>query len=665
MMDLLLLLLVLVCVSAGPPTTHAAARRTIPASLRDQPFPRTLGAAKALHAETLRRARRIERQHGHSKPAAQPVTVGTTAGVAIPVWTSGSPILPADFGADPTGAKDSTQAMQKAVVALLSRRGPSVSMASNITDLGGATLDLSGGSYLISSPLVIPPMFGNAQIVGGTLRASPTFPPDRWLVEIGDPSCVPRLPTGQVDVQGSCGQFFNLNEMMFDASHVAAGGVRVSKTMGTTIGPSVFFHGFTQAGVQINGGHEVMIQQGWFCECEWSEARGQICQEDPDGKGGNISKSIGVQINGNDNFMTDVIVFEYTAVGVELNGAANLLQGVHTWNAAVYDHGGYTWKGGVGIAVNQHQNRLIGCYLDFSALVVKNPSELVVEATFFLAAPAVFTSSGGATRISGVYMHGNTYATGGDSIRLDPAFTDGKDCVISEDIGSNPKTTRASRTAVSAVTAVTSFNFSFPELLLPEIEEVEYSFVAASASEPWAQHRALKNGTAVSIQFNLAVRGQVSVAVRQAVHGLPHPPDKFVNAFSGLCLDSNGGSVTTDGNPVDTWTCVDGATNEDFVLDKQTQHLVGQNSKKCLSLRNCSGGAPLCIQTCEPSMDAWSVSSCHSCQGDVVIRPDDTTHLSSECLQVVDGEGSRSPGAKAHVGPCDDPPSPAQLWRRV
>ena len=46
--------------------------------------------------------------------------------------------------------------------------------------------------------------------------------------------------------------------------------------------------------------------------------------------------------------------------------------GVHTWNAAVYHNGGYEWKGGVGIAVNAYQNRLIGCYLDYSALVVKN-----------------------------------------------------------------------------------------------------------------------------------------------------------------------------------------------------------------------------------------------------------------------------------------------------
>ena len=42
-------------------------------------------------------------------------------------------------------------------------------------------------------------------------------------------------------------------------------------------------------------------------------------------------------------------------------GAANVLMGVHAWNAAVLEGDrGYAAKGGVGIAVNAHQNRLIG-----------------------------------------------------------------------------------------------------------------------------------------------------------------------------------------------------------------------------------------------------------------------------------------------------------------
>lgn len=325
-------------------------------SLRDVPFPTDVAGADQLHTEAMRRARVLEQLHGHVRPVSPPLP--RVSPVGLRSHAAGTPINPTAFGADPTGQHDSTTAMTAAVAALLTIRGPRHTMASNITDLGGATLDLSGGTYLISAPIVIPAMFGNLQIVQGTLRASATFPAARWLVEIGDAACVPRLASGVVDVQGSCGQFVNLNQMLFDAAHVAAGGVRVTKTMGTTIGPSVFFTGFTLAvrrcavvavvfisidpppqffpslhpwyrfpslnavcmllspvvstcqGVRIDGGHECMIQQAWFAECEWSDARGSVCQENPDGPGGNKSTSIGVQINGNDHFLTDVIVFE-------------------------------------------------------------------------------------------------------------------------------------------------------------------------------------------------------------------------------------------------------------------------------------------------------------------------------------------------------------------
>jgi hypothetical protein len=39
-----------------------------------------------------------------------------------------------------------------------------VPMASGIANLGGATLDLAGGEYLVSRPIVIPPMVGNVRI---------------------------------------------------------------------------------------------------------------------------------------------------------------------------------------------------------------------------------------------------------------------------------------------------------------------------------------------------------------------------------------------------------------------------------------------------------------------------------------------------------------------
>ena len=41
----------------------------------------------------------------------------------------------------------------------------------------------------------------------------------------------------------------------------------------------------------------------------------------------------GIGIYGNDHYVSNVIVYS-ARVGVELSGAANILQGVHTWNCA-------------------------------------------------------------------------------------------------------------------------------------------------------------------------------------------------------------------------------------------------------------------------------------------------------------------------------------------
>ena len=76
---------------------------------------------------------------------------------------------------------------------------------------------------------------------------------------------------------------------------------------------------------------------------------------------------------------------DYAKVGVSIDGAASILEGVHTWNG-----------GGVGIVVNGSyaiQDRLLGCYLDYNTLVLVDPSQTTVEDTFFLDTNAVLTGS--------------------------------------------------------------------------------------------------------------------------------------------------------------------------------------------------------------------------------------------------------------------------------
>lgn len=63
-------------------------------------------------------------------------------------------LLPADFGADPSGAKDSSAAFAAAVAQLL--KFASGSQPDGLVDLGGATIDLDGGIYRLAGPIRIP-----------------------------------------------------------------------------------------------------------------------------------------------------------------------------------------------------------------------------------------------------------------------------------------------------------------------------------------------------------------------------------------------------------------------------------------------------------------------------------------------------------------------------
>jgi len=146
-------------------------------------------------------------------------------------------LSPIDFGADPSGRNDSTKAFSALSDALLSRGKTLPRLAANITNLGGAVIDLEGGEYLISAPITFPPYTGNAQIVRGSLLASKSFPSDRYMVEIGASSCS--------NQQRSCNMNIQVSGVLFDGGQVAAGGVWVGATMGTALGPMNYYTGHT------------------------------------------------------------------------------------------------------------------------------------------------------------------------------------------------------------------------------------------------------------------------------------------------------------------------------------------------------------------------------------------------------------------------------------
>ena len=321
----------------------------------------------SLHPRTASAHRRMVRGWKRAAPAAP-----------------GSPLLtPVDFGADPTGKVDASPAFAELLAALQARcAGVARNMSDGIADCGGLVVDLQGGDYLLSQPFLVPQYVGNLRVIDGTLRAAPTFPPAEFLLGVGDVPCKP--PSGQ----GSCNENVGLAGLTLDGGHVAAGCLRITATMGATLDSSSAVFGFNQTGILLQGGHEAMISETWVAAFFWSQKEKEK------------TNTTGILIAGNDHFLSDVIVFS-ARVGVALHGAANKLVNVHTWNQA-------TGNGGIGILNAMSQNIFVGCYLDFTDLVLESAQFISFTGGFFLGnAQLVFAAQKPADAVLGVSLLAN------------------------------------------------------------------------------------------------------------------------------------------------------------------------------------------------------------------------------------------------------------------
>ena len=333
---------------------------------------------------------------------------------SLPSAPSSSLFLPSTYGADPSGATDSSAAFSALLHDLLSANH-SHRLANGIVDLGGATIDLEGGDFLLSSPLVLPFCIGNVRIQRGTLRASASFPNTSYLLVIGSGSSKSCAPTGQDTVMENVA----VSELMLDGAQRAAGCVIISSIMGAVLGPNNFILGFTEVGISVVGGHEVQISNSWF---------GQYLYDDPRKERGH---ALGISIRGNDHVVSDVVVYS-AQTGIYVQGAANLIQNAHTWNQANGNHG-------VGIMLDSagyDQNRIVACYLDWNDLVVLDPEHLVVSDAFFLGGGALLLRATTKSHsINGLSVTDCEFDDGGGvaAIQLDESaasFTGLTDCRI-------------------------------------------------------------------------------------------------------------------------------------------------------------------------------------------------------------------------------------------
>ncbi|CAH8275975.1 unnamed protein product [Arabidopsis lyrata] len=189
----------------------------------------------------------------------------------------GRVIYPIGYGADPTGAQDSSDA-----ILLFSYR------------LG----------FICCHMLPI------LEVKGGTLRASRVFPGDRHLVEL---------------VASNSRIFYEdltFRDILFDSSF-RGGGIFVTDSARIRITDCYFLH-FTTQGIKIKGGHETYISNSFL---------GQRSTVGGDPQEIKFSRT-GIDISSNDNAITNVVIFS-AGIGISLNGA-NMITGVHCYNKATW-----------------------------------------------------------------------------------------------------------------------------------------------------------------------------------------------------------------------------------------------------------------------------------------------------------------------------------------
>jgi hypothetical protein len=422
-------------------------------------------------------------------------------------------VTPLDFGADPTGKSDSSDAIQScvqfcvnysSVIDFLGHFPGDASFGNGkyIRNAGGCVIDLSGGEYLLSKPIVFPEYIANINFGHGSLVADPTpgvFPPDSFLLVVGIAgSC--KIP------QGSCNIDINFPELFLDGSHVASG-IQVNNVMGSTLGPGSYLLNFTSYGVQINGGHELMISRCWLGETNFDYPFSKT----------DLPTAIAIQVNGNDHYIQSTVVFS-SKIGLEVNGAANYITGVHVWfpsNQAL----AFVDEGVKAFHITGWQNRFVGCYIDGSRAVFDTGGlnhNIWVDGFECCAGVAdvphgimlLGDSIGGGMVIeNNIFCGGNIFsvpATPGKAVAVKGTRIE-SNSFCGQGVGSKA-------TLSLTQTAASQWNFTFCDyLVFPTISRVKVSVIAASGF-PTAIARP-PVGCSVLVETSESVTGTVSVEV--------------------------------------------------------------------------------------------------------------------------------------------------------
>ncbi|KAI3776819.1 hypothetical protein L1987_46609 [Smallanthus sonchifolius] len=398
-----------------------------------------------------------------------------------------------DYGADPTGKNDSTDAILAAISDAVSMEGDGFLMQ-GINNLGGVQIRLEGGIYKISRPIKLPVAGrGNIMIFGGTLRASDNFTTVSYLLDLSSSSSSPN--------HGYSYKFVMLRDLMLDCNF-KGGGIRAVDALRTSIDNCYIAH-FTTTGILVQRGHETYIRNSFL---------GQHITAGGDPNERNFTGTA-IDLQGNDN-----VIFS-AQVGIMISGQANMITGVHCYNK---EHG----FGGTGIYLKVPgvtQTRIVNSYFDYTGIVAEDPIQLHVSDCFFLGDAFIVLKSvrgvvDGTNIINNMFYGSNK---GVDIVQLDQTekeFNDIGRVVVDNNVvnGMNTKATVA-----KGVTRVngTSWTVDFNEILLfpRRIKFVQHSLMSnASNLFPKTILRNISNNQ-VFIESDMTVEGSASVIVDQGL----------------------------------------------------------------------------------------------------------------------------------------------------
>ncbi|CAL1352640.1 unnamed protein product [Linum trigynum] len=420
----------------------------------------------------------------------------------------GGVFYPVGYGADPTGHNDSTEAIQKALNDAFQQRSSDPNLKEElipgIKDLGGAVIDLQGGKYKISKPISFPPSDGGGLLVkDGSLRASRGFPADRFLVELLSPkSEVLIYKTDDVAAYQGNGIYYEdvrFKDILFD-SGFSGGGVLAVDTARTQI-THCYFLNFTTQGVLVQGGRDAFIQSCFLGQRP--TVGGGVGEKDYSGTG--------IDLAGNDNVVTDAVIFS-SAIGVMLRGQANMLRDIHTYNKERI-------FGGIGILARAFAdyNRITDCFVDYNSIVLEDPRFIQITNSFFLGyANVVLKAVKGrleALSITDNFFRGIDMAP---VVELQGEFTEVRDVAVDRNQAWNSTVKSTSANKVLARKG-TKWVADFSKVLLfpDKIEYFQYSFLVKEFSRMPIHAATTVAGNKVVVESEGVADAVVSVVVDQ------------------------------------------------------------------------------------------------------------------------------------------------------